>query len=149
MRESRLHKGKPKDISKTGQRDSFNRAVRSVESAMQENREREKDPSLISVNNSQDFFCAPIAFQPCYCHTSRLDFARSALGVRCVLASLSLPTLPSQYQPQDRGMLLKATRGRVRTPKASRNLAPQPGLYRSRFSFAQGAAAIQRAAAEH
>ncbi len=37
MREGRLHKRKPEDVSQTGQRSSFCRAVRSVESAMQEN----------------------------------------------------------------------------------------------------------------
>ena len=49
MRESRLHYGKPEDIPKTGERNSFCTAVRSVESAVSENDQREEDRSLIFV----------------------------------------------------------------------------------------------------
>jgi len=47
MRKGRLHKGKSEDVPETGQRNSFGRAVRSAESAVQEKREREEDSSLI------------------------------------------------------------------------------------------------------
>jgi hypothetical protein len=54
MREGRLHKGKPEDVPKAGERHPFSRAVRSTESAMQENREREEDGSLSLSENSQE-----------------------------------------------------------------------------------------------
>jgi len=47
MHEGRLHKRKPEDIPQAGQRNSFSRAVRSTESAVQEDNRREEDPSLI------------------------------------------------------------------------------------------------------
>ena len=47
MRKGWLHEPKPEDIPQTGQRNSFGRAVRPVESAVQEKREREEVPSLI------------------------------------------------------------------------------------------------------
>jgi hypothetical protein len=53
MHEGRLHEGKPEDIPQTGQRNSFGRAVRSTESAVSENREREEDPGLIYSDSFQ------------------------------------------------------------------------------------------------
>jgi hypothetical protein len=53
MRKGWLHEGKPKDISETGQRHSFGRAIHSVERAVQEKREREEDPSLICPDSFQ------------------------------------------------------------------------------------------------
>ena len=51
MHEGWLHQRKPEDIPQPGQGNSFGRAVRSVESAVQENGEREEDRSLIKSGN--------------------------------------------------------------------------------------------------
>ena len=53
MRKGWLHEGKPEDIPETGQGNSFRRAVRSVERAVQEKRERQEDPSLICPDSFQ------------------------------------------------------------------------------------------------
>jgi hypothetical protein len=52
MHESRLHKGKPEDIPETVQGNSFRRAVRSVEGAMQGIREGHKENRSLICSRS-------------------------------------------------------------------------------------------------
>ena len=142
MREGRLHKGKPEDIPQAGERHPFSRAVRSTESAMQENREREEDGSLSFLRilkrnragekSRRDFlwYCVQIS------HEMLWECDASSHRFHCL--DVAIPS-----EPRERILLLKATRGRVRTPKASRNPAQQPDFVTALLSVYTSPGAIQ------
>jgi hypothetical protein len=128
MHEGWLHQGKSEDVPETGQRNSFDRAVHPAESAVREKREREEDASLIflvafkpnrAVEKSRRDFCLRVFFAGR--HKFRAKRFRSAVRPRIafILSTLVFPMRTSEPNTAFR----KATRGRVRTPKASRNLA--------------------------